>query len=103
MDMVPSATLYFSRIVPSRASLDSIVSVNLRDILLALSRKPYRRSPSATIQLQAARATDALVRYLKGNQWWNEVLFFYVAMSGQPREMESFIRTEAPRVARNFF
>jgi predicted NACHT family NTPase len=46
------------------------------------------------------KASEALGRYLSGNQWWKEVLSFYVALSGQPKEMELFIRAEALKSAR---
>jgi hypothetical protein len=51
---------------------------------------------------RGTKASEALGRYLKGNQWWKEVLSFYVALSGQPKEMELFIRTEALKVARKY-
>lgn len=49
---------------------------------------------------RGAKASEALGRYLRGNQWWKEVISFYVALSGQPKEMENFIRAEALKVAR---
>ena len=49
---------------------------------------------------RGTKASEALGRYLNGNQWWKEVLSFYVALSGQPKEMENFIRGEALKVAR---
>ena len=52
------------------------------------------------IEPKGTKATEALGRYLRGNQWWKEVLSFYVALSGQPKEMETFIRAEALKVAR---
>jgi hypothetical protein len=55
------------------------------------------------VEPRGRRAAEALARYLKGNPWWNEVLSFYVALSGQPKEIELFIRTEALRIARTHF
>jgi hypothetical protein len=55
------------------------------------------------IEPKGRRAAEAIVRYLRGNPWWNEVLFFYVALSGQPKLMESFIREESIRSARAYF
>jgi hypothetical protein len=49
---------------------------------------------------RGTKASEALARYLRGEQWWKEVVSFYVALSGQPKEMESFIRAEALKVAR---
>ncbi len=49
------------------------------------------------------RASEAISRYLRGNGWWSEVLFFYVALSGQPKPMEMFVRAESLRCARSYF
>jgi hypothetical protein len=49
---------------------------------------------------RGTRAVEALARYLRGEQWWKQVVSFYVALSGQPKEMESFVRAEALKVAR---
>ena len=49
------------------------------------------------------RASEAIGRYLRGNAWWNEVLFFYVALSGQPKVMEGFVKNESLRCARAYF
>jgi len=52
------------------------------------------------IEPKGTKASEALGRYLRGNGWWKEVLSFYVALSGQPKEMETFIRAEAQKVAK---
>lgn len=52
------------------------------------------------LEPRATRAAEALGRYLRGSDWWKEVLSFYVAISGQPKEMELFVRAEALKVAR---
>jgi hypothetical protein len=49
---------------------------------------------------KGTKAAEALARYLKGDQWWKEVLSFYVALSGQPKDIELFIRAEAVKAVR---
>jgi hypothetical protein len=39
----------------------------------------------------------ALRRYLGGDDWWGEVMTFYVAMSKRPRDMEAWIESERQR------
>jgi len=34
---------------------------------------------------------DALRRYLEGDDWWGEVMAFYVALSKRPRDMEAWL------------
>ena len=41
------------------------------------------------------KANDILLRFLKGDDWWREVLAFYVAMCPAPRETESWVLTHA--------
>jgi hypothetical protein len=36
-----------------------------------------------------------LRRFLRGDDWWKEVLIFYIGLSGNPQEMEHWIRLKA--------
>ena len=39
----------------------------------------------------------AVDQYLSGDDWWREVVLFYIALSGKPVEMERFIRDLAKK------
>jgi len=41
------------------------------------------------------KARTALLKYLKGDAWWRDVLTFYIALLKNPKEMEDFIRETA--------
>jgi hypothetical protein len=48
---------------------------------------------------QGGRQKLALRQYLEGDDWWNEVLLFYVAASNQPNEIASWIAEAAKQAA----
>jgi hypothetical protein len=38
------------------------------------------------------RATFALKSFLEGDDWWREVIIFYLALATDPKEIETFIK-----------
>ncbi|MFZ1009139.1 MAG: hypothetical protein WAN65_20020 [Candidatus Sulfotelmatobacter sp.] len=49
------------------------------------------------VQLQPDRANQRLDAFLKGDDWWREVLTFYVSFQDKPAEMEEWIRSGVAR------
>ncbi|MGI8991120.1 MAG: hypothetical protein ACR2I2_16270, partial [Bryobacteraceae bacterium] len=44
------------------------------------------------------RADNALSWFLSGDDWWREVLVFYIALSGQPAEMDQWIEEGVQKI-----
>lgn len=49
------------------------------------------------VQLQPDRANQRLDAFLKGDDWWREVLTFYVGFQDKPSEVEEWIRSGVAR------
>jgi predicted NACHT family NTPase len=45
-----------------------------------------------------SKATHAVVSFLSGEEWWREVVLFYIALSDKPKDIERFIRKTANKV-----
>jgi hypothetical protein len=41
------------------------------------------------------RVSAVLMSFLSGDEWWREVISFYIALAGKPKEVERFIRKTA--------
>jgi predicted NACHT family NTPase len=46
----------------------------------------------------ARKATHALASFLGGDEWWREVILFYIALSDKPKDIERFVREIAIKV-----
>jgi len=46
----------------------------------------------------ARKATHALTSFLGGDEWWREVILFYIALSDKPKDIEQFVRETAIKV-----
>jgi len=49
------------------------------------------------IELKPDRANQRLDAFLKGDDWWREVLIFYVSFNDKPNEMEEWIKSGVAR------
>jgi len=49
------------------------------------------------VELKPDRANQRLDAFLKGDDWWREVLIFYVSFHDKPNEMEEWIRSSVVR------
>jgi len=47
---------------------------------------------------QEKRSAHAIEQYLIGDQWWREVVLFYLALSGKPKQLEHFVRGLSKRL-----
>jgi hypothetical protein len=63
-----------------------------------LSFQEFLTAKELTFEPKALRARQAFRDFLGGNDWWREVVLFYIALAGKPKEVEQFIREMAEEV-----
>lgn len=63
-----------------------------------LSFQEFLTAKELTFEPKALRARQAFRDFLGGNDWWKEVVLFYIALAGKPKDVEQFIREMAEEV-----
>ena len=63
-----------------------------------LSFQEFLAAKELTFEPKALRARQAFRDFLAGNDWWQEVVLFYIALAGKPKDVEQFIKEMAEEV-----
>lgn len=63
-----------------------------------LSFQEFLTAKELTFEPKALRARQAFRDFLGGNDWWQEVVLFYIALAGKPKDIEQFIKEMAEEV-----
>jgi hypothetical protein len=94
--------------VDKSAESDSFIREIVRDGLLIVSGR-HAQFPHLSFQEfltardlmgdpHARRSTFVLNRYLRGDDWWREVLGFYIGLSGKTKELREWVKSATKKL-----